>query len=99
MVKRKRHAIPRATRKGGGMKADLTYHKRGGFVLFLPETKAGEDAWRQIAEHTEGTGKVLCVDLEETLQSIRKAGYSVKRGKPLTSEDDAEIDALLSSMD
>lgn len=81
------------------MKSDLTYHKRGVFVLFMPETKAGEDAWRQIAEHTDGTGKVLCVDLAETLASLRKAGYSVKRGKPLTSEDDAEIDAFLASID
>lgn len=76
MGERKHHALCAAL-EGGCMSADLSYHDLGLFTAFYPNTKAGEKAWREIARHTEGTGKVLSVDLAETLASLRKAGYSV----------------------
>lgn len=61
---------------------DLTYSSDGLFVTFWPETPAGEDAWRVIAEQTEGTGKVLFLHLSAVLQQLRAAGYCVRKRKP-----------------
>lgn len=63
------------------MNLDLTYLKQGLFTVFVPQTKAGEDAWREIAAHTDGTGKVFTAQLPSFLWEIRKAGYSVKQQK------------------
>lgn len=38
---------------------DLEYIDHGMFTSFLPASKAGEVAFNQMAEYTDGTGKVL----------------------------------------
>ena len=68
------------------MKIDLTYLKQGLFTLFIPETKAGEDAWREIAKQTDGTGKVFTVQLPATLKQLKKAGYIVKQSEKKSHE-------------
>ncbi len=85
------------------MNADLTYLKQGLFTAFVPQSKAGEDAWREIANHTGGTGKVFTAQLPSFLREIRKAGYSVtlqkKRSNAELEKDMAEIIASLERME
>ncbi|ABO60625.1 hypothetical protein LA345_39065 (plasmid) [Burkholderia vietnamiensis] len=79
-------------------KPDLTYRKVDDmFTMFYPETPAGETAWNQMAEHTDGTGKVLHAQVESTIQQLREAGYTVEPAvAPDQGIDDvlAELDAL-----
>jgi hypothetical protein len=85
------------------MSADLTYLKQGLFTAFVPHSKAGEDAWREIANHTGGTGKVFTAQLPSFLREIRKAGYSVmlqkKRSNAELERDMKEIMASLERME
>lgn len=80
--------------KGGGMKADLTYRRGRTFTTFLPETPAGEAAWRDMAEATAGTGKVFNAEAPRIIAALRAAGYVVHRVKP----GRAEIDGLLAEL-
>jgi len=61
---------------------DLEYLKEGLFTSFFPLTKEGEEAWREIAAQTEGTGKVFTRHLPAALSQLRKAGFSVSKSKP-----------------
>ena len=74
---------------------DLTYHNQGIFTLFIPESKAGEDAWRQIAQHTSGTGKILSIHLDSILSQLRLAGYKVRKG----SAPSSSIDSILAELE
>jgi len=81
------------------MKNDLTYKKQGLFAAFIPETLAGETAWRTIAEQTQGTGKVFTAQLPAVLTQLRKAGYTVQVAKKLTKEEiDKEMAFLLDTI-
>lgn len=78
---------------------DLTYSVNSMFATFFPESKAGEDAWRVIAEQNEGVAKVLSIHLEFVLYQLRKAGYSVKKAQvknPLMTDNEllAELGVL-----
>ena len=80
--------------------ADLTYRRSCSlFTMFLPETNAGEVAWRELAAQTDGTGKVLHQQVELTIEALRKAGYSVaKHAETPAAFDDimlAELDEVL----
>jgi len=68
------------------MKTDLTYLKQWMFTAFFPESREGEDAWRAIADQTEGTGKVFTVQLPAVLAQLRKAGYTVKQTEKKNEE-------------
>ena len=73
---------------------DLVYIRQGLFTAFIPETKAGEEAFRQIcAAQGDHTGKILTAHVESTLAQLRKAGYSVKKAKRVTlpTIDDDEL--------
>lgn len=63
--------------------ADLTYREDGPFTAFLPESAAGEAAWRRMAELTDGTGKVLAIHAEGVLSQLRAAGYVVRKASPV----------------
>ena len=81
------------------MKNDLTYRKQGLFAAFIPETLAGETAWRTIAEQTQGTGKVFTAQLPAVLAQLRKAGYTVQVAKKLTKEEiDKEMAFILDTL-
>lgn len=72
------------------MTKDLEYINTGMFTRFVPNTPAGEDAWRVI------DGCVLSIYLDNVLRQLRKAGLSVGKAKPCkTSVDDilAELEA------
>ena len=68
------------------MKIDLTYLKQGLFTAFIPESPEGQDAWREIAAQTEGTGKVFTAQLPAVLSQLRKAGYAVKQSENKSPE-------------
>jgi hypothetical protein len=79
-----------------GGKPDLTYRQLDDlFTAFYPETPAGEQAWNEMAAHTDGTGKVLNGQVDGTIAQLRAAGYTVEPGAaPAQSIDDvlAELD-------
>lgn len=66
---------------------DLVYIDQGLFTAFIPETKEGEDVWQQLAEHTDGTGKVLTIQAKQIIASLRKAGYSVHKAKKSANKE------------
>lgn len=76
--------------------ADITYSNQGIFTAFLPETKAGEDAFRAICKaQGDHTGKVLSIHAKATIAQLRKAGYSVKKQGKVEDIDTDELEALL----
>ncbi|NYT68806.1 hypothetical protein [Pusillimonas noertemannii] len=79
------------------VKTDLSYRAVDGmFTMFYANTKAGEDAWRELAEQTDGTAKVLTQHAEETANRMRAAGYTVS--EDTTSVADIDPDALLAEL-
>ncbi|ALN21943.1 MULTISPECIES: hypothetical protein [Ectopseudomonas] len=75
--------------------ADLSYRHLGLFTSFLANTPAGENAWREIAAKTDGTGKVLSIHAEDTIRQLRAAGYAVaEAGEVVTGDEDAILAEL-----
>lgn len=58
---------------------DLEYRKNGLFTFFIPNTKDGESAWRELSDQTNGTGKVFTFHFDSVLRQLRRAGYSVRK--------------------
>jgi hypothetical protein len=78
------------------MSADLVYHKQGLFTAFIPQSKAGDDAWRELASQTQGAGKVFTAQLPATLSALRAAGYTVSKAKKPSKK---EIDRLMAELE
>lgn len=77
-------------------KTDLTYSQSDDmFTAFYPNTKAGEDAWKTIAQDTDGTGKVLNQHVGSVVQQLRDAGYTVEK---MPAVSDNEVDALAAEL-
>lgn len=76
---------------------DLSWRDDGLFTLFLPNTKAGEDAWRVLAAHTEGTGKVFSHHAGDVIRQLHAAGYTIGR-LPVHRASPAEDDALFAEL-
>lgn len=74
---------------------DLTYSDDGLFVRFLPETTAGEDAWRELAERSEGTGAFLMIHRDGIIRQLRAAGYRVAKRRASKADD---TDAILAEL-
>ena len=79
---------------------DITYIDQGLFTAFIPQSKQGEDAFREICRvQGDHTGKVLSIHAKQTIQQLRKAGYKVGKSpkqKPMTSD---ELDNLLTELE
>lgn len=79
---------------------DITYIYQGLFTALIPQSKQGEDAFREICRvQGDHTGKVLSIHAKQTIQQLRKAGYKVGKApkqKPMTSD---ELDNLLSQLE
>ncbi|MFL9611069.1 hypothetical protein ACKF11_13360 [Methylobacillus sp. Pita2] len=62
-------------------KPDLTYKPTddGLFTAFYANTAAGEKAWREMAEQTDGTGKVFVQHTESVIYQLEQAGYIVAK--------------------
>ena len=52
-----------------------------GFYIIYPSIKAGEVAFDQMSEYTDGTGKVLSIHKQSTILQLRQAGYKVGKAK------------------
>lgn len=73
---------------------DLTYRTTGLFTMFFANTSQGVEAWNIIAAGTQGTGKILTMQLSTVKKTAKKAGYSV--GKEKASE--LTIDEILNEL-
>lgn len=78
------------------MQSDLTYITTGLFTRFIPHTKAGEDAWREMASHNATS--VLSIHKASVLAQLREAGYSVKKARKPAKVTASEIDNLLAEL-
>ena len=74
---------------------DLEYIDHGMLTAFIPVTKAGEVAFNQMAEYTEGTGKVLSIHKQGTIQQLRQAGYKVGKAKRQGKVTEEQVDEIL----
>jgi hypothetical protein len=74
---------------------DITYKDHGLFTAFYAETKEGENAWRELASVTDGTGKVLTVQAKQFIASLRSAGYVVQKAK----ESKQSLDDIFAELD
>lgn len=61
------------------MAADLTYSNDGMFTRFYPETPAGEEAWRTMAQG--GAAAFLPFQIPGILSQLRAAGYKVSKAR------------------
>jgi hypothetical protein len=74
---------------------DITYKDHGLFTAFYAETKEGENAWRELASVTDGTGKVLTIQAKQFIVSLRSAGYVVQKAK----ESKRSLDDIFAELD
>ena len=74
---------------------DLEYIDNGMFTSFIPVSKAGEVAFNQMAEYTDGTGKVLSMHKQSTIQQLRQAGYKVNKAKKSRKVTAEQADEML----
>lgn len=77
---------------------DIEYIDMGLFTVFVPVTKEGEIAWNELAEVTDGTGKVLTIQAQETVNALRFAGYTVRKGKKPNPLKPGEEAAMLAEL-
>lgn len=83
------------------MKPDLTYSCPDGiWTRFYPETPAGEDAWRVMAEaDANGVVAFLPGQFPSVIAQLKAVGLVVrkaKKQKPLSSD---ELDAMLAELE
>jgi len=79
---------------------DITYRAVDDmFTAFYPETAAGQEAWKSIAEQTDGTGKVLHAQVEGTIQQLREAGYTVAEAPAPVAASADDLFAALAEPD
>ena len=76
--------------------SDLTYTNDGTFARFMPQSKAGEDAWREIAAHCGGVANIPLHHLPSTLAQLRKAGFSVRKAS--TRRESMSSDEILDAI-
>lgn len=74
---------------------DFSYYDSGLFTMFVPNTKEAEHAWCELASVTDGTGKVLSIQKNQFIHSLKQAGYSVGKGKKPTESIDDILNQLL----
>lgn len=78
------------------MSADIVYLKQGPFTAFIPQSKAGEVAWRELAIKTGGTGKFYNVQVPAIKASLKAAGYIVRASKKPSKK---EINSLMAELE
>lgn len=75
---------------------DLTYITSGLFTRFIPHTKAGEDAWREM--HSHDAISIFTMHKGAVLAQLRAAGYSVRKAPKAKPVTELEIDNLLAEL-
>ena len=72
---------------------DIEYHTQGLFTSFTPASQEGVAAWEVML--AESGAKILTVHLPSVLMQLKRAGYSVRKGKFSKKSDDALLAELL----
>lgn len=75
---------------------DIEYFIDGMFTRFVPNTRAGELAWNEMAKK-EGVAAVLSMHSKSVINQLRNAGYVVAKAKPVKQSIDeilAELEVL-----
>ena len=71
---------------------DLTYTQNEFWTHFIPQTDAGIEAFRVMANaDKDGQAAVLNSHKNAVLKQLRDAGYTVKKAKPVTKKDMQKI--------
>lgn len=78
--------------------SDFSYINQGIFTLFLPNNGKAVEAWKLIAEQTDGTGKVFTHHAKSTVAQLKKAGYTVSKTK-LVKITDADLDQMFNELE
>lgn len=78
---------------------DITYHTEGLFTRFYPETKAGEELFRDFYIQNENSNAVLTVHLQQVLRQIRAAGYKVAKAKRVAKLTPQAMDEMLAELE
>ena len=60
---------------------DLEYISDNMFTRFMPNTPAGIEAWRVMAQESINVAFLNC-HADGVIKQLRKAGYSVAKAKP-----------------
>jgi len=76
---------------------DLTYITDGMSTRFIPQTTAGENAWRELAAQNDGVATVFNFHAQAVIAQLRGAGYKVAKAKR-EKVSMGEIDALLAEL-
>lgn len=76
---------------------DLTYINDKMFTRFIAQSDVGEYAWREMAEKMNGVAAVLNFEASRIIAQLRKAGYVVRKAKPVIVTNQ-EIDELLAEL-
>lgn len=80
------------------LKPDFTYKSYDRlFTSIFPETPQGVVAWRQLAEMTDGTGKIFSIQLPQLIHELEDAGYTIAEMPEQTLTQD-EIDELANEL-
>lgn len=81
------------------MKTDLHYINDGYWIRFMPNTKAGEAVYNEIARKDKDGVAVIPVSWKASVfKQIKDAGYTIRKApkqKPVTAK---EIDAILNQL-
>lgn len=77
---------------------DLIYINAGLFTRFIPNTPAGEEAYRVMHEQ-QGDASILSIHVQNVIAQLRKAGYSVAKSKKAKKVTVQEIDELLAALE
>lgn len=75
---------------------DISYTTDKMFTRFMPESKAGEDVWREMASKMDGAAAVLNFEAKAIIAQMRAAGYKVGKAKPVKM--DMSDDELLAAL-
>lgn len=73
---------------------DLTYTQDKMFTRFFPESKAGKDAWNEMASKMDGVAAVFNFEANNVILQLRKAGYKVGKARATKISDDELLAAL-----
>ena len=73
---------------------DISYFRTDLFTRFVPNTKAGETAYAEIARVNEGVAAVLVCHEATTLHQLRAAGYTVSKHRAAKFSDIADDELL-----
>lgn len=49
----------------------------------MPQTPDGQEAWKELARQSDGTGKFLAHHAPAVIRQLRAAGYTVAKSRPV----------------